>query len=197
MITPYDIVSVWGLPVKESPLDGFIRPEDKNWSMIDLMSMEIEAADFLWGLTRYFKPNIVVETGTYYGFSAASIALALAQNNRGHIWSIDIDEHRINQANKKIQHCEDLLGFKLQEKITFIAGDSLSNKIIEQLPGNCIDLLVVDGGNRLAEQEYYSKYLSPNSIILQHDALKKEEVYSLVKSKSGKIIYAGRGIGWV
>ena len=43
-----------------------------------------------YALTRYLKPNIVVETGVGYGITSSLILLALEKNNDGKLISIDL-----------------------------------------------------------------------------------------------------------
>jgi predicted O-methyltransferase YrrM len=45
---------------------------------------------YLYGLCRLLKPEAVVETGVYFGASSAFILHALAQNGKGHLYSIDL-----------------------------------------------------------------------------------------------------------
>jgi caffeoyl-CoA O-methyltransferase len=189
MMTPRDISNFWGsIPHKEALVECFITPEDKDWTSIDPESIEVEGGDFLWGLVRYLKPDIVVETGTYVGFASACIGLALAQNNRGHLWTIEHQHNLVEVANGAFHRLE------LSDRITVVEGDSMSDILLEQLPGK-IDLLLVDGGNRPGEYDKYSKHLSEHGLALMHDALKIEGVYQPVVALGGKILWAGRGMG--
>lgn len=43
-----------------------------------------------YGLTRYLKPDFAVETGVGYGITSALVLLALANNDHGHLASIDL-----------------------------------------------------------------------------------------------------------
>lgn len=83
----------------------------------------------------------------------------------------------------------------MQNEITLVQGDSMSDVLLNQLPG-AIDLLLVDGGNRPGEAEKYSAKLSEHGICLWHDAIKIQGVYEPVTEKKGKIVWAGRGIAW-
>jgi caffeoyl-CoA O-methyltransferase len=189
MMTPRDIANFWGtLPHKESLAECFLAPEDKDWTRIDPESIEIEGGDFLWGLVRYLKPDIVVETGTFVGFASACIGLALAQSGRGHLWTIEHQPYLVDKANDALRRLE------LSDRVTVVEGDSMSDILLEKLPGK-IDLLLIDGGNRPGEYDKYSKHLSEHGLALMHDALKIEGVYHPVVNNGGKILWAGRGMG--
>jgi len=47
-------------------------------------------ADFCYALCRAMRPNLVLETGIGYGVTSAFILQALALNDRGELWSIDL-----------------------------------------------------------------------------------------------------------
>lgn len=49
-------------------------------------------AAHLSAIVREVKPDVVVETGVCNGLSSALILAALARNNRGHLYSIDLPE---------------------------------------------------------------------------------------------------------
>jgi len=52
----------------------------------------------LYVLVRLNKPNVVVETGTANGSSAAAICAALSKNGTGHLWSFDVLESSAPQV---------------------------------------------------------------------------------------------------
>ena len=193
MLTPMDLAHIWGPPRREGNLDGHIRPEDRGWSMVDGNSMEIEGAELLWATVRYIKPLVVVETGTYFGFAAACIALALQQNGLGHLWSVEIDADNVVKATDCLQRA-DVMSPGLQACVTVVHGDSLSNVVVQQLPAP-IDLLLIDGGDREGEYWKYLERLSLTGLALFHDAGKQKEVYTLVKDLGGVVFSGARGIG--
>jgi len=49
-----------------------------------------EEAAVLYGLVRSLKPQLILETGTFEGYSTAEIARALQKNGTGHLVSVDI-----------------------------------------------------------------------------------------------------------
>ena len=187
MITATDIVEYFNKPIIE--IEEGIIPPKKGWRCIDYDSCEVECGDFLWGLVRYLKPDIIVETGTSRGFASACMASALHANGRGHLWTVEIDEEKVKNSRKVF---EDI---GVSKHITVVHADSLYDEVLKLLPGK-IDLLLIDGGNRISEYEKYSKFLDPNTgLVLWHDALKFEEIHCTVKNLGGNFIWAGRGLG--
>lgn len=55
-------------------------------------SIEVGLGIIIYSLIRKLKPTILVETGVCNGFSTAFILLALYQNNKGMLYSIDFPE---------------------------------------------------------------------------------------------------------
>lgn len=55
-------------------------------------SIKVDEAVKLYALIREARPEVVVETGVCNGFSSAFTLLALAQNGRGRLHSIDLPE---------------------------------------------------------------------------------------------------------
>jgi hypothetical protein len=45
---------------------------------------------FIWAVVRHARPEIVVETGVARGVSSAFVLEAMARNDAGHLWSIDL-----------------------------------------------------------------------------------------------------------
>lgn len=195
MITPMDIAPLWGTLRKEFPLDGHIQPLDKGWSMIDLESIEIEGGEFLWGLVRYIKPDVVVETGTCWGLAAACIALALKQNHRGHLWSVEIEDYRLDFAITAFARLRESTGLDLEACTTFVHGDSMTDVVTSKLPPSGIDMLFIDGGDRVGEYQTYAPLLSPHGVTLVHDAGKQRDVHEFVHAQGGIFLPGARGIG--
>lgn len=59
---------------------------------------------YLYAFCRHYRPNIVVETGVHYGGSSAFILKALAQNDSGHLYSIDLPDQSYQRDDLWIQH---------------------------------------------------------------------------------------------
>lgn len=62
---------------------------NKNYFMFNTGGVECQVGEFLYALTKMLQPNEVLETGTHYGVSSTYIALALKENKKGNITTID------------------------------------------------------------------------------------------------------------
>src|SRR3990167_7713533 len=83
---------------------------------MDLSGIDEEACDLLFGLVRALRPRCCIETGTHKGRSARAIAAALASNNQGHLYTVDIFNY--------VSLAETLPLF-LGSRVTQIIGSSL------------------------------------------------------------------------
>ncbi|MBI2126506.1 MAG: class I SAM-dependent methyltransferase [Thaumarchaeota archaeon] len=94
-------------------------------------------------IVKGIKPKLVVEVGTFIGYSAIRMARLLP--NDGKIFSIEIDKKYAHSARKNIARAG------LQDKIQVILGDA--KKVLPAVKGK-IDLLFLD-----AEKHEYLTYL--------------------------------------
>jgi hypothetical protein len=88
---------------------------------------------YLYPLCRKVQPEIVVETGVYFGASSAFILQALADNGKGHLYSIDLraafaaPEGTARGGSRQPVRSKEA-GFTVPETLrdrwTFIVGDS-------------------------------------------------------------------------
>ena len=67
---------------------GFVSEGDftegaGQWQAKDAMGVELETAEFLYGLVRMMKPGLVVETGTFPGVATEGIWRAVQDNDCG------------------------------------------------------------------------------------------------------------------
>src|SRR3990172_6215017 len=62
--------------------------EKPKWTEFDGTSSELEMSELLYGLVRMLKPKLLVETGTYKGFTTAWLADAIKENNYGEYISL-------------------------------------------------------------------------------------------------------------
>jgi len=90
-----DRLSKLTAPFRQDGTDHF------DW---DGNSLELETGLFLYGLVRRARPKVIVETGTWKGYSSAFMACALADNFEGYptcfnhmppgiIYTVDKDDH--------------------------------------------------------------------------------------------------------
>ena len=103
--------------------------------------------DVFYYITKSFKPKVVVELGSYQGYSALHIVKALSeQNYNSEFTSVDLyDKYIFKYCAKKIL----LNNFKKNDllnlynvKLNFIQADAL--KCYDNFTNNSIDLLHID-----------------------------------------------------
>ena len=191
MMMPMDIANEFaeerGEVGIETNYDGHKYPPRKDWHWVDGHSCEVECGELLWGLVRYLKPEIIVETGTYRGFAASCMALACRENARGHVWTIDYNEGQAQRA------CEHITKVGLQTWCSVVVGSALSDELTNLLPGP-IDLCLIDAGDRIAELEKHEKLMSPTGVLLMHDALKIKGAYEYSKTRGMGFLWGLRGL---
>lgn len=96
----------------------------------------------LYGLVRSLKPGVVVEIGSFLGYSAAWMAQALKENGAGHLHCFD------NFSSLAGRHTleSNLAAVGVREWITIHEGDS---DMVQELKG--VDFAYVDGWHSYAK----------------------------------------------
>jgi hypothetical protein len=176
--------------------------DERAWltSFTDIVGSVFGTEDFsffLYSLLRMQKPERVVELGTGLGVSALWMALAIKQNGKGHIWTVDdfewVEKQKLTLLitelrNRDVLVLEDLSPAKYYDGISQALGvnDHLTfvkTKIILQERGHFarypfskepIDLLFSDfqhGPTKiLAILAHFLPKMSPASSIIIHSA---------------------------
>lgn len=75
-----------------------ITPGDHGFSMFNDAGTEVEVSEFLYSIIRMLKPNLILETGTHKGISAAFMGQALKDNNKGKLITTEINQAFIDDA---------------------------------------------------------------------------------------------------
>jgi predicted O-methyltransferase YrrM len=142
-------------------------PHPELWKMYDSMSAEVEVLDFLKQLVITLKPNLVVETGTFMGVSTLAIAQGLKQNGFGRVITVEFDPKVFAKAKERI----DASG--LASWIDARNQSSLDLKV-----DGTIDLLFSDSDINIREREvrHFLPQVSPNGLILIHDASSHQKI---------------------
>lgn len=96
--------------------------------------VEVEVGEFLYGLVRVLKPNKIFETGTHHGISSAYMGMALKDNNKGKIITVESSLERVEIANTLFAdlglgkfidiHCEDVRAVELEGYYDLLFLDS-------------------------------------------------------------------------
>lgn len=87
-------------------------PNSGLYSAQDAMGVELEVAEFLYGLVRVMKPQRVCETGAYPGVATEAIVRGLEDNGVGHLHAIEAEEPYLVQMIEQFQD---------RDPVTFIA----------------------------------------------------------------------------
>jgi hypothetical protein len=137
---------------------------------------------FLYAFCRQFKPDIVVETGVYYGIGSAFILKALADNGRGHLYSIDLPGGSYKQENSAVMVTTLLprkkpTGFavprNLRGRWTLILGDAKTELPLLMDRLDFIDIFYHDSmhvyDHMYFEYETAWKKLRPGCLLMSDD----------------------------
>ena len=136
-------------------------PHPEWWQMVDSQSSELEVLDFLKSIVLTTKPRLIVETGTFIGYSAIKMAEGLKANGFGKLITIEFDPDIFAKAKQRI----DLSG--LRDWIEYRNASSLETPI-----DGTIDLLFSDSHLTIREQEIrrFLPQIDSRGLILIHDA---------------------------
>lgn len=147
--------------IDEDHVGGYhVRHDLATWPSGSMWESE---GQILYALTRYLKPQHIVEIGTLYGCSATHFATALLKNGSGRITVVD------NRANGKFGDLIPLDRWAVIDKVEGDGGDYL-----ESLPDNSVDLIFEDAGH--GEEDVYRftllalRKLKPGGLLINHDA---------------------------
>jgi hypothetical protein len=165
-VTDFIADRIKNLSVPKDYEDWTIKPEkfDSKYHMFNTGGVEIEVGEFLYGLVRLIKPNIILETGTYVGIATSYMALALKQNQKGKIITIEAHQTSFDASRMVFQ------ALNIQDYIESIIGRVEDFNFTDQA-----DMLFLDTepNTRFKELERFWGNLLPGAIIGIHD-LKKD-----------------------
>jgi predicted O-methyltransferase YrrM len=153
--------------MKESEVHPHV-PEEKAelFSSFDGGSTEIEYLDFLTGLIRIVKPEMILETGTYRGFGTIALLRGVKANGFGKVVSIDIDQ---KQEPNKLKHPD----------IEYVEADSL--KWLAETDYK-FQFAFFDSELKMRLDEYRicsdRKVVEPGSVVVFHDTSKTRVLWN-------------------
>jgi hypothetical protein len=146
----------------------------------------------LYQLIRFYKPENVVQTGTFTGTSSLAIAKSFTDNNKGMLFTIDPEPFSYFGVSNPVDIAREVVGrAQMQDRISFIKGYSTIANDKERMylvPGEYwrlkeiagkveYDILVIDGDHTFLGCFYDLYYgaagLSANGprLIVVHDYL--------------------------
>jgi predicted O-methyltransferase YrrM len=136
------------------------RPEwcakPELWHAADVDSSEFEVLELCAAFIRALQPEVVVETGSAFGFGAAMMGAALKANGHGKLYSLEIDRVRYEQA------CERCKGLP----VDVIYVDSMTWE-----PPAGIGFAFFDSRPAVRADEFrrYRPFMVPGAIVAFHD----------------------------
>lgn len=139
---------------------------------------------FLYTMTKLVRPALVLETGTFIGYSTISMAQALEENGGGHIHTFDVYNDRPGWVSPIIGPCEDALAVArahvehagLSHRVTMHKGDSSDNiRAFLATTDAPVDMAFIDGDHTVAGAIKDFMVIHPRlrngGIILLHDTI--------------------------
>ena len=141
------------------------RPD--HWGYLSLFEGE---GKLLYALTRYLKPQRVLEIGTADGCSASHILAAMEKNEAGKLVSLDINK----DAGQKIPPA-------LRHRWEFVCTDAV--KWVESHRHEFFDMAVEDGSHELSFTVAMLRYLTDIQVpfVFVHDPYQYKEVREAVR----------------
>lgn len=136
-------------------------PHPERWNMLDSKSTEVEVIEFLKSVVTTVKPQLIVETGTFLGYSTLKMAEGLKQNGFGRIVTVEYDPAIFAKAKERIDASG--LGGWIECR---------NESSLEARVAGTIDILFSDSLMAIREQEIrrFLPQINPSGLILIHDA---------------------------
>lgn len=136
------------------------EPSDSRYSAFNTGSPEVEVCKFLQLFVELVKPQYILETGTYKGYSSAYMAKGLKENKEGRLETLEIGVHHIKDAKKLWEE------MKVSE---FIDVHEISS--LEFTPTQEYDLIFLDSEPEIRYRELirFYPYLKPGGFAFIHD----------------------------
>ena len=145
------------LTIIESNFPDFLSSENKKLPNFSWAATN-ELAKLTYIITKLVKPKVVVETGVGPGMTSWSILQAMKENNKGHLFSIDLP----TPNTKNMPEVGYLIPHILKERWDLLIGPSkkLLPSLISKLPE--IDIFIHDSRHSFSNQLYEYETSWPN-----------------------------------
>lgn len=122
--------------------------------------IECEVGEYLYGLVRLLKPDNVLETGTHVGIGACYLGMALKDNQKGRLDTVEYLPELHKEACRRVRRVG------LADFVSPKFGD-----VKDMIPTVTYDLILLDTepNLRFAEFEKFYPYLKGGGFIFIHD----------------------------
>ena len=140
------------------------------------------AYPFLYYVTRYLKPSVILETGVAAGFSSYAFLAALQQNHHGKLYSSDFPYFRLPNPEKYV-------GVVVEEALKenwslYLDGDEANLPQILAVV-NTVDIFHYDSDKSYSGRDFalslVSPYLSPKALIIMDDIQDNSYFYDYIE----------------
>ena len=197
------ILNVRRLPIKMLKFITILTSAQKELVTKYNNEIDVKNLDFdeyhraLYIMTRILKPEIVIETGVFEGHSSLSVLLAVEENNKGFLYSIDLPSPELH-PNKEP-------GWLVPEHLRK-RWDLRLGKSSELLPGLLEELKEVDIFLHDSEHSYENMYweyktawnhIRKGGLLLSHDISQNSAFRDFAKHISEDYYYMLRNLGGI
>lgn len=141
-----------------------------------------EVGRALYTMVRLVRPKLMIETGTFVGYSAMCIAQAMEENGFGHLHSFDLFldfERYASPVIGKVRDAHEIVTRHLNEaglhhRVTLHKGDSSTGiKSVFGTTAGQVEMAFIDGGHLLKETlrdwQAVDAVLAEGGIVMLHD----------------------------
>lgn len=154
------------------------------------------AYEFLYWLTRYRRPTVVVETGVAAGWSSQAILRAMAENGHGRLYSSDFPLFRLDDP---AQHVGMLVDPELRDRWELHTdGDAVNLPRILNWSGG-VDLFHYDSDKSYSGREFaidlVGRQLSPGGLVVMDDLHNNSWFYDHVERTGTDYTLVGEAVG--
>jgi predicted O-methyltransferase YrrM len=143
------------------------------------ISTELEMQDFLYGLVRYLKPELVFESGSCHGYGALALGMACKANQLGRVVSAETEPYYVEFARNTVAH---------------LPGVEIRHARSEDCPELWkADFIFSDSANDARIREFAAA--KPGCVYVVHDVSDELTLERLVLDNGGLVFRRGRGFG--
>jgi hypothetical protein len=131
---------------------------------------DMELCSAIWCTARHLRPEVVIETGVAHGISSRIVLEALAESDRGHLWSIDLPHPLNHQLHGQTGVA---VTDACRPRWTYLEGES--RKLLPPLTAEvgAVELFIHDSlhtaKNTLFEMEQAAAVMPPGGVMLVDD----------------------------
>ncbi len=138
-------------------------------------SMRYKDGKILYNLCKELKPEIVLEIGTFHGYSAAYMLSALEDNKKGFLYTIEEVKSHIDIANINLNKISN--GYKILHGAASLSLQSY-RPLIKEVWTKPIGFLFIDGDHSFksvaSDLKKYEPFVIKSGIIACHDYMMPE-----------------------